>query len=145
MVEFMQLFPIQPPFESFTNVEAEHPNVDIFPFVRHRVLDRYQRAAQHRRSGEDCTLIIVKRTLTEPKATTAGVMPAISFARFRDTMATFNIEKTLSRPFVGWDLEAIELKVVVVQVRRWRGVTMGLRGKAKTGLVLSTEWAAIFS
>ena len=60
-------------------------------------------------------------------------------------MATFNIEKTLSRPFVGWDLEAIELKVVVVQVRRWRGVTMGLRGKAKTGLVLSTEWAAIFS
>ena len=110
MVEFMQLFPIQAPFESFTNVEAEHPNVDIFPFVRHRVLDRYQRAAQHRRSGEDGTLIIVRRTLTEPKATTAGVMPAISFARFRDTMATFNIEKTLSRPFVGWDLEAIELK-----------------------------------
>jgi hypothetical protein len=72
----------------------------------------------------DGTLIIVRRTVTEPKATVAGVKPEISFARFRDTMATFNIEKTLSRPLAGWGLEAIELKVVVVQVRGWdAGVT----------------------
>ena len=37
-------------------------------------------------------MIIVKRTLTEPKTALAGVMLETSFARFMASMATFNEE-----------------------------------------------------
>ena len=50
------------------------------------------------KSGER-TLIIVRRTLTEPKTALAGVMLATSFARFKVSMATFNDERTSSRRF----------------------------------------------
>jgi hypothetical protein len=45
------------------------------------------------------TLIAVRRTLAEPKTALAGVMLEISFARFRASMAMFNIEREPSRPF----------------------------------------------
>jgi len=45
------------------------------------------------------TLIIVRRTLTEPKTALAGVMLDTSFARFTASMATFNDERASSRRF----------------------------------------------
>ena len=42
------------------------------------------------------TLIIVRRTLTEPNAALAGVMLEISFARSMASMAAFNDERTPS-------------------------------------------------
>jgi hypothetical protein len=41
---------------------------------------------------------MVRRTPTEPNAATAGVILDSSFARFRPSMATFNEERTWSRP-----------------------------------------------
>ena len=43
------------------------------------------------------TLIIVRRTLTEPNTALAGVILAASFARFVISMATFNKERGPSR------------------------------------------------
>ena len=45
------------------------------------------------------TLIIVKRTLTEPKATWAGGIAQASLAIFRIWMSAFNVETARSRPF----------------------------------------------
>lgn len=59
--------------------------------------------ARHRRIEEKATLIIVKTALTEPNTALAGAMPEISFARFRDSTAMFNEERTLSCPFGRWD------------------------------------------
>ena len=50
---------------------------------------------------------MARRTLTEPKAAFAGVIPDISFARFRASMATSNAERRLSLPPCRWDFEAI--------------------------------------
>ena len=50
---------------------------------------------------------MVSRTLTEPKTAFAGVMLEISFARFRTSMATFNVERTLRRPFGRWEIVSI--------------------------------------
>jgi len=43
------------------------------------------------------TLIIVRRTLTEPKTALAGVTAANSLARFRASMAMINVAGALSR------------------------------------------------
>ena len=50
---------------------------------------------------------MVRRTLTEPKTTVAGVMLESSFAKFRPSMATLSEEKTPSRPFGRWDLSVM--------------------------------------
>jgi hypothetical protein len=52
-------------------------------------------------------LIIVSRTLTEPKTALAGVMLEISFARFRASIVTFNVEITPFRAFGRWEFAAI--------------------------------------
>ena len=44
------------------------------------------------------TLIVVRRTLTEPKMALAGVTLAVSFARFKASMAVFKVEGGLSCP-----------------------------------------------
>ena len=45
---------------------------------------------------------MVRMTLTEPKAAFAGVMLQISFARFRVSMVTLNIEMVPPRPLGRW-------------------------------------------
>ena len=49
--------------------------------------------------GGGRTLIIVRRTLTEPKTALAGVILDTSFARFITSMATFNNERASSGRF----------------------------------------------
>jgi hypothetical protein len=51
------------------------------------------------------TLIMVRTTPTEPKTALAGVMLAISFARFMASMAAFNVEKVTSR--CRWDFASM--------------------------------------
>ena len=51
------------------------------------------------RQGRKCTLIIVRTMLTEPKTALAGVMLEASFARFRASIDTFNMERASSRRF----------------------------------------------
>jgi hypothetical protein len=53
------------------------------------------------------TLIIVSRTLTEPKTALAGVTLETSFARFKASMATFNAERRPPHPFGRWESVAI--------------------------------------
>ena len=48
------------------------------------------------------TLIMVRRTLTEPNTALAGAMPEISFARFSVSIVTFNDERVPSRSFGRW-------------------------------------------
>jgi len=55
----------------------------------------------HRR--KQLTLIIAKRTLTEPKTALASVTPETSFARFTASVAAFNNEMVTSRRFRRWD------------------------------------------
>lgn len=50
---------------------------------------------------------MARRALTKPKAALAGVMLEISFARFRASMAKFNVERALFPPFCRRDAEAI--------------------------------------
>ena len=49
------------------------------------------------------TLIIVRRTLTEPKTALAGVLLEISFARLKTSMKPFNAEVTSPRSLGCWD------------------------------------------
>ena len=80
------------------------------------------------------TLIMARRTLTEPKAAFAGVIPDISFARFRASMATLNAERILSLPSCRWDFEAI------VETRSRRKETVrhrGCEGEAEPNLGMS--------
>ena len=80
------------------------------------------------------TLIMARRTLTEPKAAFAGVIPDISFARFRASMATLNAERILSLHSCRWDFEAI------VETRSRRKETVrhrGCEGEAEPNLGMS--------
>ena len=43
--------------------------------------------------GTTCTLIMVKRVMTETRMALAGVIPERSFARFKAVMAAFNDER----------------------------------------------------
>jgi hypothetical protein len=40
--------------------------------------------------------------MTEPNAAFAGAISTMSFARFRASMVTFNVERAPSRPFGLW-------------------------------------------
>jgi len=53
------------------------------------------------------TLIIVRRALAEPKAAWAGGMPQASFAMSTTWMTASSDERTRSRLFGGWGVEAI--------------------------------------
>ena len=55
------------------------------------------------RRRERCTLIIVRRMLTEPKTALAGVELETSFARFVTSMIAFSKERVLSSRFGRWD------------------------------------------
>ena len=52
-------------------------------------------------------MIIVKRTLTEPKTALAGVALETSFARFKASMAASNKEIVFSRRFCFWEFALI--------------------------------------
>ena len=52
-------------------------------------------------------MIVVRITLTVPKTALAGAILAISFARFKVSMAAFNAETVLSRPLGRCDLASI--------------------------------------
>ena len=56
---------------------------------------------------KNSTLIIVSRTLTDPKTALAGVMLETSFARFMASMAVFSDEIASSRRFGCLELEAM--------------------------------------
>ena len=49
----------------------------------------------------------MRRILTDPNTALAGVILEISFARFMASMAIFNEEMALSRPFGRWGLVSI--------------------------------------
>ena len=48
-------------------------------------------------------MIVARITLTEPKTALAGVILEISFARFKASMAVFNIRIAPSCPLGRWD------------------------------------------
>ena len=50
---------------------------------------------------------MVRRTTAEPRAIWAGGMPQVSLARLKTWINTSNVERAPSRPFGGWDVEAI--------------------------------------
>ena len=52
-------------------------------------------------------MIVVRRFLAESSAALAGGMVEISSARLIASMAAFNEERALSRPFGRWDLVAM--------------------------------------
>ena len=107
LTEIIEFLSIHPPVEGSADIGAAQPEFDVILFVDHRILDTCKSGVHHRRIGRKRTLTIVRRTLTEPKAAFAGVIPAISFARFRDSMATFNEERAPSRPFGRWEFVSI--------------------------------------
>ena len=51
-------------------------------------------------------MIIVRRTLTEPKTALAGVPPEISFTRFMASMAASSKQRAFSRRFCRLELFA---------------------------------------
>jgi hypothetical protein len=63
--------------------------------------------------------------MTEPKTALAGVMLEISFARFRVSMATLNVERMPFRPLSRWELVAIvEIVVAARKLYGERAVTL---------------------
>ena len=96
-----------PPVKGFTYVGASQPELDIVCFIDHRVLATCKPWIYCWRRGGEHTLIIVRRTLTEPKTALAGVMLETSFARFMASMATFNAERIPSLGFCPWEFASI--------------------------------------
>ena len=103
--EVVQFLPVRSPIKSSADIGAIQPEFDVILVIDHRFLVEGEPEA--RRWGRNSTLTIVSRTLTDPKTAFAGVMLEVSFARFRDLMATANAEGTPSRPFGRWELVAI--------------------------------------
>ena len=100
-VEFIQFSPTHSPVKRPADIGAAQPELNVVKFVDHGVLIRYKpRASRH---GRGRTLIIVSRTLTEPKTALAGVMLETSFAMFMASMAAFSEEMALPRPLGRWD------------------------------------------
>ena len=65
--EYVQLPPVQAPFESLTHVGAGKPKIDVILFVGHSVLRECKLESDCLGTGER-TLIKVKRMVAEPKA-----------------------------------------------------------------------------
>ena len=95
LAEVVQFPPIHPPIEGSAHIGAGYAELDVVGFIGHRFLDTREPEARHRRTGGR-TLIIVRRTATELKTALAGVMLEISFARFMNSISTFNPEVILS-------------------------------------------------
>jgi hypothetical protein len=68
LTEVVQFPPIQSPIKRSTYIRAVEPEFDVILLVDHGVLDKSERGAHRHRIGGEGTLIIVKRTLTVPKA-----------------------------------------------------------------------------
>jgi len=67
------------------------------------------------------TLIIVRITLTEPKAAFAGVILNASFARFMASMAVFKEERVPSRRLGRRDFVSMGKQVTAVKKATWHG------------------------
>jgi len=98
LIELIQSSPFQPQVEGGTDVGATKPELNVIAFVDHRILEHVNPGllSQNRKKR---TLIIVRRVLTELNAVFACVIGQISLAKFRVSIATFNEESVLSRPF----------------------------------------------
>lgn len=106
LVEVIHSSPVHPPAKGCTDVGAGQPELNIVHLVGHRVLCTL---ANNRlpQTGRTPTLIVVRITLTEPKAALAGVMPNESFARLTPSIAAFKEERVVSRRFGRWGLVAM--------------------------------------
>ena len=97
--------PIQAPVESFAYISARQAEIDVILFIGHRILD----GCEPEDNGETRKRTLIKRrsALAVPKTVLAGVMLETSFAGFNSSMATFNLERALSRPSRRRDVEAM--------------------------------------
>ena len=108
VVKVAHPLPAQSPVECSTNFGAGQPKFDIIYLIDHAVLGVFQSTIDDRPTkNRRLTLIVVRIMLTVPKAALAGAMLAISFARFKVSMATFNAEIVLSRPLGRRDLASM--------------------------------------
>ena len=82
-----------------------HPKINVVLLVGDRILDLHEPKIDYRTRKR--TLIIVRRTLAEPKTALAGVMLEISFVRFRASIVTFKVERVVPFPLFCWDFGAI--------------------------------------
>ena len=106
LTELIHSSSVHPPFECIAYIHAGPAEFDVVLFVEHRVLTHVN--TEHPVAGEEKpTLIIVRRILTEPKATLAGVKAVASFARFRTAIDALIEVRVLSRPFGRWGMAAI--------------------------------------
>ena len=105
LIELIQFPPTHAPVERRADLGAAQPELNVLKLVDHGVLAKLQPGACRRERGR--TLIIVRRTLTQPKTAFAGVILETSFARFMASMAAFSEEMTPSRPFGGWELASM--------------------------------------
>ena len=126
LADLVQSLPIHPPIEGFTYVGACQPELDVIGLVGHGVLvaciqNKYI-VGRGRGRGKR-TLIIVSRTLTDPKTAFAGVTLDTSFARFIASIAVFNAERAPSRRF-GWrEFESMaETRRCCVKAVWWQAV-----------------------
>jgi hypothetical protein len=105
LAEVVQSLPVRSSIKGPTYIGAVEPELNKILFINHTLLVECQTEA--RRSRRKRTLIIVSRTLTEPKTALAGVMLDISFARFKVSIVTFSVERAPFRPFGRWEFAAI--------------------------------------
>ena len=106
-IEIIQHLPVQYPAEGCTDVGAGQPKFDTIGPVDQLVLGPFQSTIGLQETRRKPTLIVERMTLTEPKTAFAGAMLAMSFARFKVSMAAFNAEMVFSRPSDSWDSDAM--------------------------------------
>jgi hypothetical protein len=99
MVEVVQLLPVRSSIKGSTYVDTIQPEVDVILSIDHGILTEGESEALATHDKKGRTLIMVKRTLTKPKAALAGGMPEISFAKFAASIATFSFERIAFRLF----------------------------------------------
>ena len=92
LAEVVQLLRPHHPPKGFTYVGTGQPELDVCEVVGHGVLDPCKPEVHYRRV-ERCTLIVVRRTLTEPKTALVGVVLEPSFAGFMALIASSNKER----------------------------------------------------
>ena len=92
IAELVHALSFQSSTEGETDIGARFPKFDVIRLIGHRVLERFQPTVHKQRTRRRLTLIMERRMLAEPKTALAGVMLAISFARSRASMSTFNAE-----------------------------------------------------
>ena len=127
-VEVIQALPLQSTVKNRADSGAGQPKVDVIHLVGHRVLDAFQSAIDEGEvlTGRKLTLIIVRATPTEPKTALAGVIVEASFARFKASMAAFNVETAPSR-----SLGRLEGSAMVVKTEGSCGERRGTQAVGK--------------